>query len=241
MYDELLDDPKVQRLPAEDFRGWVNLLCLASRNDGKLPSLTDISFALRETLDTVSTLVERLRSAGLIERRSGGADGAYDAPYRWKERQYKSDTSTGRVKRFRERSKTVAETPPETETEADISEAKASSVVDAEKRQAIARCLRTAWPCPEGVQPDHWRDFRRNRKTKRLTDSETAYEGQLRALAALSDDEWPPGRLVQYAAEKGWGSICDPRNNRNERSDQNPTATAVARVQAALRGGGGYG
>jgi hypothetical protein len=127
MYDELLDDPKVQRLSPDDFRGWVNLLCLASRNGGKLPAIADIAFALRETQDAVSTLVERLRSGGLIERRSGGADGAFDAPYRWNERQYKSDTSTDRVKRFRKRSKNGDETPPETETETDKSEAKASS------------------------------------------------------------------------------------------------------------------
>lgn len=117
MYDELLDDPKVQRLPAADFKGWVNLLCLASKNDGRLPSVQDITFALRETENAVSTLLERLLNGGLIERRNGGANGCHYAPYKWDERQYKSDTSTGRVKRFRERSKTVTETPSETETE----------------------------------------------------------------------------------------------------------------------------
>jgi hypothetical protein len=117
IYDELLDDPKVQRLPAEDFKGWMNLLCLASRHGGKLPCIADIAFALRLPEDAVSTLLERLLNGGLIEKRSGGADGMHYAPYRWDERQYKSDTSTGRVKRFRERSKPVAETPPETEAE----------------------------------------------------------------------------------------------------------------------------
>jgi hypothetical protein len=124
VYDELLDDPKVQKLPAEDFKGWVNLLCLASRNNGKLPPIADIAFALRETQDAVSTLLERLFSGGLIERRSGGHDGGHYAPYRWSERQYTSDTSTARVKRFRERStkqdETVPETPPVTETEQSI-------------------------------------------------------------------------------------------------------------------------
>lgn len=124
IYDELLDDPKVQRLPAEDFKGWMNLLCLASRHNGKLPPLADIAFALRETEDAVSTLLERLLNGGLIERRSGGADGIHYAPYKWSERQYKSDTSTGRVKRFRERSKPVAETPPETDTETEGSVSK---------------------------------------------------------------------------------------------------------------------
>jgi hypothetical protein len=117
MYDEILDDPKVQKLSPADFKAWINLLCLSSRNDGRLPTIADIAFALRETEDAVSTVLERLLNGGLIERRSGGADGAHYAPNKWEERQYKSDTSTGRVKRFRERSKPVTETAPDTETD----------------------------------------------------------------------------------------------------------------------------
>jgi len=119
LYDELLDDPKVQHLPPQDFKSWINLLCLASKNGGRLPSIDHIAFALRETPDAVSTLLERLLNGGLIERRSGGADGAHYAPNKWNERQYKSDTSTPRVKRFRERSKSVSETAPDTESEAE--------------------------------------------------------------------------------------------------------------------------
>src|SRR5574338_490273 len=129
LYDELLDDPKVQKLPAEDFRAWINLLCLASKNSGKLPPIADIAFALRETENAVSTLLERLSNGGLIERRNGGANGSHYAPYKWDERQYKSDTSTARVKRFRERSKTVTETPPDTDTDTEDSEAKASAEI----------------------------------------------------------------------------------------------------------------
>ena len=119
MYDELLDDPKVQRLPGDDFKGWVNLLCLTSRNNGKLPPVADIAFALRETVESVSSLFHRLESAGLIVCRNGSY-----SPYKWAERQYKSDTSTDRVKRFRQRSRNVTETAPDTETEADTEKKK---------------------------------------------------------------------------------------------------------------------
>lgn len=72
---------------------------------------------------------------------------------------------------------------------------------------------RTPYPCPEGVDPAHWRDFLANRKPKKLT--ETAYRGIIRDLETHSDAEWPPGRLVQHAAEKGWFGIHDPRKNQN--------------------------
>jgi hypothetical protein len=120
-YAEALDDPKVQKLDGDTFKAWVNLLCVAARNDGFLPSVDDVAFSLRMTADGARTLLERLLNATLIDKCSGGADGYRYAPHGWHERQYKSDTSTDRVKRFRQRSKPVPETPPETDTDTDSS------------------------------------------------------------------------------------------------------------------------
>jgi len=89
------------------------------------------------------------------------------------------------------------------------------------------------WACPIGVDPKHWRDLLKNRKTKRLTNSESAYEGQLREIAKLADDEWPPGRLVQHAAENGWAGIHDPRkslNGSNHERPNNPLGSAVENI-----------
>lgn len=123
-YEGALDDPKVQTLSPADFKGWVNILCVTSRNDGVIPSGDALAFALRMDADACRTLVERLVNAGLIDTKSGGPNGSHHAPHGWDKRQYKSDNSTARVKRFRERSETVAETPPDTDTETDRSREK---------------------------------------------------------------------------------------------------------------------
>lgn len=128
-YEGALDDPKVQTLSGDDFKAWVNILCVACRQNGTLPNVAALAFMLRMDENACQTLVERLVNAGLIDRRNGGVNGAHYAPHGWDKRQYKSDGSSGRVKRFRERSKPVTETPPDTDTEADTergSEAKAS-------------------------------------------------------------------------------------------------------------------
>ena len=126
LYDEMLDDPKAQRLPPQDFKIWINLLCLASRNDGKLPCISDIAFALRISENDAVTMVERLHIAGLIDKRNGGPDGFRYSPHGWEKRQYKSDNSADRVKKHREKrngecnvSCNVTETPPDTETDTD--------------------------------------------------------------------------------------------------------------------------
>ena len=116
-YTEALDDPKVQRLDPVTFKHWVNLLCVAAKNEGKLPPAEDMAFALRIDVIAAESLLDRLLIAGLIDVQKGGANGTHIAPHGWAKRQYKSDTSSERVKRYRERSKTVSETPSETETE----------------------------------------------------------------------------------------------------------------------------
>jgi len=119
MYNEVLDDPKVQRLSGDDFKSWVNILCLASKNDGAIPCAEDVAFALRADPKKTAALIVRLCSAGLIVTNETGM-----SPHKWNERQYKSDVSTERVKRFRERSKkpseTATETAPDTDTEQSV-------------------------------------------------------------------------------------------------------------------------
>lgn len=117
LYDDVLNDPKVQRLSGDTFKFWINMLCIASKNGGVLPSIEDMAFALRVSNDVCSSLIDELKTCGLID------GGKRLVPHGWEKRQYKSDTSTDRVKRFRERSRnvteTVSETAPDTDTETD--------------------------------------------------------------------------------------------------------------------------
>ena len=117
LYDDVLNDPKVQRLSGESFKFWINMLCIASKNGGVLPGIEDMAFALRVSNDVCTSLIDELKTCGLID------GGKRLVPHGWEKRQYKSDTSTDRVKRFRERSRnvteTVSETAPDTDTETD--------------------------------------------------------------------------------------------------------------------------
>jgi len=127
-WNEALDDPKVQQLDGDLFKSWVNLLCLCSKQEGLPRSVSDIAFALRMTTDGCQTVLQRLSSVGLLDKVSGGVDGMHYAIHGWGKRQFKSDSSTDRVKRFRERysndSGTVVETAPDTDTDTDTEQIK---------------------------------------------------------------------------------------------------------------------
>lgn len=110
-YADAMRHPKVARLSDKDFRLWCDLLCVASERDGSIPCLDDLKHVLKRRLDHLSTGVERLISAGLIASLGDGY-----SPHGWSERQYKSDVSTERVRKHRDKCN-VSETPPDTETD----------------------------------------------------------------------------------------------------------------------------
>lgn len=128
--DDVVNDPKVQSLPDALFRAWVNVLCVASKHGGQLPPLRDTAFILRLTDAKAAEILTKLCQAGLLDK-----DGNTFKPHNWDARQFKSDVSTERVRRFRNAKRNVSETkaetkpetPPDTETETETdSEVKTS-------------------------------------------------------------------------------------------------------------------
>lgn len=128
-YEEAATDPKLQLLPAELFRVWFNLMCIASKHDGSLPALAHIAYTLQMKPERAAQALSQLHAAGLLDKTETGF-----APHNWNGRQYKSDaadaTAAERMKRYRNnkrnnRNATVTALRPETETDTD-SEANAS-------------------------------------------------------------------------------------------------------------------
>lgn len=162
-YHEALDDPKVQQLDGNLFKAWVNLLCLCCRNGGLPRSVSDIAFALRIDVDGCLTVLQRLSSGGLIDKVSGGADGMHYAIHGWEKRQFKSDTSTDRVKRFRERyrndSETVNETGPDTDTDTYTEINKKEKNI--QKRKRVSRSHSVADFLDQNDFDIFWKDYPR--------------------------------------------------------------------------------
>jgi hypothetical protein len=120
-YADTHRNPKIAKLSDADFRLWHQLLCMAAENDGVIPPLESLKSLLKRRLDHLSCALERLVKEGLIDR-SGDAF----TPHNWLERQYKSDCSTERVKRFRNGGGNVSETAPDTETDTEAEKKKES-------------------------------------------------------------------------------------------------------------------
>ena len=117
VYHDALDDPKIQKLSADLFKQWFNLLCLGARHNGMLPGVDEIAFALRVSETEVETFLATFHQKELLD-----LDGGVFSIHGWAERQFQSDVSTERVNKFRDkhaktmkRFRNVSETVDETD------------------------------------------------------------------------------------------------------------------------------
>jgi len=99
-YIRSLDDLKVQAMSGDLFKTWVNLLSLAAEQDGALPDIATIAFRLRLSEKEAQRRIAALVSARLMDKTQTGL-----VPHDWDERQFKSDGSAERMRRYRERHK----------------------------------------------------------------------------------------------------------------------------------------
>jgi hypothetical protein len=105
LYTSVLDDPKIQTLPDSLFRFWIDCLLLCGLRGDSLPLTSHCAFRLRISERQVVARRSSLVSLGLIDETPDGFK-----MHDWEQYQYDSDSSTGRVKRFRNVSRNAHET-----------------------------------------------------------------------------------------------------------------------------------
>jgi hypothetical protein len=161
LYGDVINDPKVLSLSEAMRWTWVAVLCAASKNDGKLPANDHLALMLRVTKQRAAAIIATLHAAGLIDKTEIGF-----APHNWDSRQYKSDVSTERVKRFRNGKRNVSETPPEAETESEdkIGSARARNFTEGSKVLATSFWKALGFESPLQIPPEFagvdWRAIR---------------------------------------------------------------------------------
>src|SRR5215510_2982584 len=89
IHDEVVWDDTVQRLSGDEFKMWVNLLCVANKNGGGLPGLKAVAFALRRDRASASLALQKFRELGLILLSEDGTL----RPFKWV--MYDANRSTG--------------------------------------------------------------------------------------------------------------------------------------------------
>jgi DNA-binding transcriptional ArsR family regulator len=159
VHDDLVDDPKIQRLPGDMVKALLNLWCLASQNDGMLPAADDIAFKLRMTPSKVAKLLSVLGECGLIDSDEEGL-----RPHNWNARQYKSDvtdpTAALRQKAYRDRNKNRDDDRNATVTVTDT-RAETEQITEQKEHCPDAKAPRTKQVYSEEFETKFWQPYPR--------------------------------------------------------------------------------
>lgn len=139
-YTEVRDDVKMLQLSDYEYRMFTYLLCHASEVNSTSGEcrcdVTSLSVQCRTRVSHLKKAIETFQKLGLV---SINGDGIIKIT-NWSKRQFKSDDSYSRVKKYREVtaqrnvSNPVSETLPDTDTDTDKQKKKYNIVWDAEKK-----------------------------------------------------------------------------------------------------------
>ena len=144
LYVETMDDPKVMQLDPKVFRAWVICLCLAKEGNagyGIIPPASVVAFKLHVSESAAAKYIAELVEKQLIDVSESGS-----TPHNWNGRQYVSDVSTSRVKRFRNRQIAVSGNDDETFQKRPQRTENREQRQRREKRAALPRLARSRMP-----------------------------------------------------------------------------------------------
>ena len=117
LYSEFAKDPKIQSMSEVMQRRLIMVFCLQCSEEWEALDDDELLFSLGLDDETFHETIALFQKKGFLDKNRKVKN--------WMKRQFKSDTSTNRVKKFREKQKVkemkqqcnVSVTPPETETE----------------------------------------------------------------------------------------------------------------------------
>jgi ribosomal protein S13 len=229
LYHRIVDDEKLRLLAFEDRWHFVALCCLKA--DGLLDTPNDnlrsrkIAVKLGVQLRELDEIGRRLQEVNLVDENL--------SPVAWDELQYKSDNSTNRVKKYREkqqynamkRERNVSVTGQETDTDTDT---EVNTNVLTAKRRSVSAAK------PDGFCDQLWKDWKNHRKA---AFTETALKGIEREAAKAG---WTLEAAITEAIERGWQGFksdwVEGKKNgtanrtTNQRGNQNGFAAALRYV-----------
>lgn len=188
LYSEFAFDPKVQLMDETLQRRYLMLLCLAGAGITPTTDVSCVDFALRVGVSECERTRSVLVSRGLIDEQW--------FPKAWKKRQFESDTSTDRVKRYRERQKAVTKTATETPSEQSRAEQKKSA-------------SETPLVVHESLPLDRWDEWLAQRREKRWSMSPRALNPQLKLLAKY--DTSTQREIIDTSLNAGWQGLFAPK------------------------------
>ena len=204
-YNGARHDAKLLRLSDKHFRWWFNLICVAAERDGYLPDHADLCAEFRTSAKAMTEILDALVEARLFDHDETGI-----RAHNWNERQYKSDVSNERVKRYRERQRNAACNVTETPSENRV------QITDTESEKVMSTPPAAAPALTEAVEVYNTEAEKAGwAKVQRLTDARRSalkarlaecggLEGWQTAMAKAGESKFLTGKVPRGKGHENW-------------------------------------
>lgn len=214
LYTEFAFDPKVQLLDETLQRRYVMLLCAAAAGMSPFHAVSEAAFLLRIPVSECEQTRSILVSKGLITEDW--------FPVAWDKRQFQSDTSTSRVKRFRQRQKGVSQTVTETPSEQSRTEqiqnraeqTKSASVSEPVNKERKVRKKRNAEPFNPanvpGLDIGSWNAWVAYRAERKPAIKDVSMQAAAEELAAFGSQQ---AAVVRHSKANGYQGLVPPTSD----------------------------
>lgn len=213
LYHRMVDDEKLRLLAFEDRWHFVALCCLKASGllDEPDSALRNRKLAVKLGIQVreLEEVARRLQEVNLIDETLN--------PLAWDELQYRSDNSTDRVKKFRQkqaaatvkRERNVSVTVQETDTESDT---------DIPAAKATGRARAPSYAKPYDISDQVWQDFEKHRRAKKAPISETVISAFRREGEKIG---WTLEAALIESVARDWRGFKSEWVKENERPNQN--------------------
>jgi len=186
LYSEFAHDPKIQMLSEAMQRRYVMLMCLRCSETLETLHETEIAFQLRlseaELIETKQLFV----SKNFIDKQWNLLN--------WDKRQFVSDSSTMRVRKYRDKKKQPSNAD-------ETLQKRQSNAIDTDTETEQKHKKTTIVATPEGVSDSVWQEFKNLRKVKKAPITQRAID---KISEEASNAGWTLEKALEECIVRGW-------------------------------------
>jgi hypothetical protein len=186
LYSEFAHDPKIQMLPEAMQRRYVMLLCLRCSETLETLHETEIAFQLRLTEAELIETKQLFINKNFIDK--------HWKILNWDKRQFVSDSSTMRVRKYRDKKKHPSNAD-------ETLQKRPSNAIDTDTDTEQKKKKATSVAPPEGVSISVWQDFLTLRKAKRAPMTQRVLDG---LMSEAEKAGWTLEKALEECCLRGW-------------------------------------
>jgi hypothetical protein len=215
LYNDIVDNHKIRMLAFEDRWHFIAIMACHSQELGGGDEFFERSLAIKLGVQVreLEEIQRRLMDVNLID--------ANWIPIGWDDRQFLSDNSKARVKKYREKqrlSKSVTEvkrdcnvtvTVQDTDTDTDTEQKQNKSISNQEKKIILARVAAL------GIDSDLWDEYLKTRKRLKATNTPRGLRTLLGRIEKFVSQGRDATAMIEEANAQGWKTVYEPKGDTN--------------------------